>query len=72
MVVIQKVFKCQLQTAVFCERCYAGYQAGGIAIGCADVIQYVLCGFFLQLDIAALWDGHEAVFDFTAHAAGCI
>ena len=50
MAVIQEIFECQLQTTVFRERCYAGYQAGGIAIGCADVIQYVLCGFFLQLD----------------------
>ena len=72
MVVIQEVFERQLQPAVFCERCYAGYQASGIAIGCTDVIQYVLRGFFLQLDIAALGNGHKTIFNFTAHAAGGI
>ena len=33
MVVIQEVFKCQLQTAVFCERCYAGHQSSGTQTG---------------------------------------
>ena len=33
MVVIQKVFECQRQTAVFSERCYTGYQASGTQTG---------------------------------------
>ena len=72
MVVIQEVFERQLQPAVFRERCYAGYQSGGIAVGCADVIQYVLRGLLLQLDVTSFGNRHETIFDFTAHAAGGI
>ena len=72
MVVFQEVFKRQLQPAVLCEGCHTGHQSGGIAIGGTNVIQYVLCRFLFQLDIAALGDGHKAVLDLPAHAAGGI
>ena len=72
MVVIQEIFERQLQPAVFCERCHTGHQPSRIAIGGTNVIQYVLCRFLFQLDIAALGDGHKAVLDLPAHAAGGI
>ena len=43
-----------------------------IAIGRADILQNVFGCLLLQLDIAALGDGHKAVLDLTAHAAGGI
>ena len=70
MVVVQEVFKRQLQPAVLRERCHTGHQPSRIAIGGANVIQYVFCRFLFQLDIAALGDGHKAVLDLPAPPRG--
>ena len=72
MVVIQEVFERQLQPAVLRKGGYASHQSSRIAIGRADILQNVFGRLLLQLDIAALGDGHKTVLDLPAHAAGGI
>ena len=69
MIVIQEVPERQFQACIICEAGGAGYQACGIAIRGADVVQNVFCGFLLQLDIATLGHRNKAVFNFAGDAA---
>ena len=69
MIVMQEVGQRQIHPAVLGKRSRPSHQSGYIAIGCADIVQYVLGSLLLQLDIAALRDRHEAVLDLAAHAA---
>lgn len=68
MIVMQEVGQRQIHPAVLGKRSRPSHQSGCIAIRRADIVQYVLGSFLLQLDIAALRDRHEAVLDFAAHA----
>ena len=72
MVVIQEVFERQLQPTVLRKGGRASHQPSRIAIGRADILQNVFGCLLLQLDIAALGNGHKTVLDLTAHAAGGI
>ena len=72
MVVIQEVFERQLQPAVLRKGGCASHQPSRIAIGRADILQNVFGRLLLQLDIAALGNGHKTVLDLPAHAAGGI
>ena len=72
MVVIQEVFERQLQPTVLRKRGCTSHQPSCIAIGRADILQNVFGCLLLQLDIAALGDGHKTIFNFPAHAAGGI
>ena len=72
MVVIQEIFERQLQPAVLRKGGCASHQPSRIAIGRADILQNVFGRLLLQLDIAALGDGHKAVLDLTTHAVGGI
>ena len=72
VVIVQEICQGQLQTAVLRKTGYPRHKPGGIAVGGADVVQDVLGGFLLQLDIAALRRGDKSVLDLPGHAAGSI
>ncbi len=72
MVILQEVGERQLHAGIFLKRGDTGHQPGAGAIGRPYIVQYVFCGLLLQLYVAALWHGDEAVLDLAGHAAGSI
>ena len=70
MGIVQEVCQRQRQTAVLRKAGHPRHQAGGIAVGGANVVQNVLGSLLLQLDIAALGGGDKAVHDLPGHTAG--
>ena len=69
MVVVEEIGQCQLHATIFCKGSHAGHKPCRVAVGSTDVIQYVLRRFLLQLNIAALGNGHKAILDFAAHTS---
>ena len=72
MVVVEEIAKGQRQAGVLREGRNPCHKPGGAVVGSADVIQYIFCGNFLQLNIAALGCRDKALFELPTDAAGSV
>ena len=70
MIVVEEVPQCQGQTGILREGSRPRHKPGGAVIGGADIVQHILCGIFLQLNIAAFGCRDKALFELPADAAG--
>ena len=69
MVIVQEICQRELQSCVFLKRGDPHHQAGAIAVGRADIVEYVFCRLFLQLNITAFRQGDETILNLTRYAA---
>ena len=70
MIVVEEVPQCQGQTGILGKGSRPRHKPGGAVIGGADIVQHILCGNFLQLNVAALRRRDKALFELPADAAG--
>ena len=70
MVVVEEVPQCQGQTGILGKGSRPRHKPGGAVIGGVVIVQHILCGNFLQLNVVALRRRDKALFELPADAAG--